>query len=177
MSGGPDAPSLDPGEQRPPDPGNSDGAEEDSDRARLPLADLHDQSLARLAESERRTQESLDRMTTRLEEAEARANQAEAKAERAQQLAQQRIEEKTQRRPLLRRRRTKRSRRRGRTRALLATAVKPRIRTFIVLAVVGLPLLVGVVLSQVTTDYLFFRELDQEAVSYTHLTLPTILRV
>ena len=44
----------------------------------------------------------------------------------------------------------------------MATAVKPRIRTFIVLALVGLPLLVGVVLSQVTTDYLFFRELDQE---------------
>src|SRR4029079_2022928 len=60
------------------------------------------------------------------------------------------------------RRRPKRSRRGGRTRALLATAVKPRIRTFIVLALVGLPLLVGVVLSQVTTDYLFFRELDQE---------------
>jgi len=44
----------------------------------------------------------------------------------------------------------------------LATALKPRVRTFLVLGVVGLPLLVALVLSQILTDFLWFEELGQE---------------
>src|SRR3954454_4883210 len=49
-------------------------------------------------------------------------------------------------------------------RAALATARKPRVRTFLVLGVVGLPLVVALAASQLLTDALWFRELGQEDV-------------
>ena len=47
-------------------------------------------------------------------------------------------------------------------RAALATALKPRVRTFLVLGVVGLPLVVALAVSQILTDSLWFQELGQE---------------
>jgi uncharacterized membrane protein (UPF0182 family) len=47
-------------------------------------------------------------------------------------------------------------------RAALATALKPRVRTFLVLGVVGLPLVVALAVSQILTDALWFQELGQE---------------
>jgi uncharacterized membrane protein (UPF0182 family) len=42
------------------------------------------------------------------------------------------------------------------------TAVQPRVRTFIILGVVGLPLLVALVASQILPSFLWFRELGRE---------------
>ena len=47
-------------------------------------------------------------------------------------------------------------------RAAARTALQPRIRTFIILGVVGLPLLVALVASQILPSFLWFRELGQE---------------
>src|SRR3954463_4612983 len=48
--------------------------------------------------------------------------------------------------------------------AALVTASKPRVRTFVVLGVVGLPLVVALAVSQVLTDALWFKEVGQEDV-------------
>jgi uncharacterized protein len=45
---------------------------------------------------------------------------------------------------------------------MLAGALKPRVRTFLILGVVGVPLLVGLGASQILTEFLWFRELGQE---------------
>src|SRR3954452_5695223 len=47
-------------------------------------------------------------------------------------------------------------------RAALTSALKPRVRTFIILGVVGLPLVVALAVSQILTDALWFREVGQE---------------
>jgi uncharacterized membrane protein (UPF0182 family) len=47
-------------------------------------------------------------------------------------------------------------------RAVASRASKPRIRTFVVLGVVGMPLVVALVASQILTDALWFKEVGQE---------------
>src|SRR3954452_22512898 len=47
-------------------------------------------------------------------------------------------------------------------RVALTSALKPRVRTFIILGVVGLPLVVALAVSQILTDALWFREIGQE---------------
>src|SRR3954454_8016665 len=47
-------------------------------------------------------------------------------------------------------------------RAGVTMALKPRVRTFIVLGVVGLPLVVALAVSQIVTDALWFQEVGQE---------------
>ena len=46
--------------------------------------------------------------------------------------------------------------------AALAAAVKPRVRTFLILGLVGLPLVVVLAASRILTDALWFREVGQE---------------
>src|SRR4051794_32810027 len=47
-------------------------------------------------------------------------------------------------------------------RAVATRALKPRVRTFLVLGVVGVPLVLALVASQILTDALWFREVGRE---------------
>ena len=134
---------------------------------------------ARRAELQRRTTEALDRSAKLLEEAK-ELNGAGAKAERAEQPAQLRVQERDGARPPREtpppRRETPRWRDRpsprlevpvGRVarapapsrstgisaRTAVPWALQPRIRTFLVLGIVGLPLLVALVASQILPSY------------------------
>ena len=134
---------------------------------------------ARRAELQRRTAEALDRSAKVLEQAK-ELNGAGVKAERAEQPEQLRAQKRDGARPPRetppRRRETpRRDRRRPRldtpverpagfARTAVPWALQPRIRTFLVLGIVGLPLLVALVASQILPSFLWFRELGQEDV-------------
>src|SRR6185436_15497330 len=135
---------------------------------------------ARRAELQRRTTEALDRSAKLLEEAK-ELNGAGATAEGAEQLEQLRAQKRDGARPPREtpspRRKTprRRDRRRPRldtpverpagfARTAVPWALQPRIRTFLVLGIVGVPLLVALVASQILPSFLWFRELGQEDV-------------
>jgi uncharacterized membrane protein (UPF0182 family) len=60
--------------------------------------------------------------------------------------------------------------------AALAAAVKPRVRTFLILGLVGLPLVVVLAASRILTDALWFREVGQED-AFVHMEVTQLLIV